>query len=84
MYICIVLSTESTYILFITRKRKCYSHSTKSGKFQKQSRIGIVISASHSCGAELSLLRLKGLPEPVLYDRISTLRFLFITALLEL
>ena len=52
--------------------------------FKKQSRIGIVISASHSCGAELSLLRLKGLPEPVLYNRISTLRFLFITALLEL
>ena len=60
------------------------SDSTATFYSLKQSRIGIVISASHSCGAELSLLRLKGLPEPVLYDRISTLRFLFITALLEL
>ena len=66
MYICVVIQNGlRTY--FFTRKRKCYSLIVRNlVNFKKQSRIGIVISASHICVAELSLFRLKGLPEPVL------------------
>lgn len=64
-YICIaILGKLQTY--FLCESVNAILYSTKSGKFQITVENRHSILRHISCGTELSLLRLEGLPEPVL------------------
>lgn len=66
-YICIAIFWEIADIFFLRESVNAILYSTKSGKFQITVENRHVILRHISCGTELSLLRLEGLPEPVLY-----------------